>query len=244
MLQRRPALRRRAHLARGAFPEPHLPGADADRRRSGASRFRSSRISASRSGSSSCAKDRCAPCTRSCRSRRSSTASSACRARAARRPDPLHQARNGGRHLRVAAVPRLSGAEPGRVPRAARQRHRGAGRGRGPGAPVRVGAEAAAPRLGDQARDRGDDAVAAAALRHAGAQGLGARELRAEGPDRAFRHQPADRRRPAGPQIPALCQPLPRAHPRASGRLLRRHPQEGHSSSITLTSPSTWCCSS
>ena len=35
--------------------------------------------------------------------------------------DPLHQARDGGRHLRLAPVSRLSGEEPGRVPRAARQ---------------------------------------------------------------------------------------------------------------------------
>ena len=54
---------------------------------------------------------------------RSSTASSACRQAKgeAEERDPLHQARDGGRHLRVAPVPGLPGQEPGRVPRAARQ---------------------------------------------------------------------------------------------------------------------------
>ena len=38
-----------------------------------------------------------------------------------RRRDQLHQARNRGRHFRVAPVPRLPGEKPGRLPRAARQ---------------------------------------------------------------------------------------------------------------------------
>ena len=44
----------------------------------------------------------------------------ACRRRWRRR-DQIHQARNRGRHFRVAPVPRLPGEKPGRVPRAPRQ---------------------------------------------------------------------------------------------------------------------------
>ena len=38
-----------------------------------------------------------------------------------RRRDQVHQARNRGRHFRVAPVPRLPGEKPGRLPRAPRQ---------------------------------------------------------------------------------------------------------------------------
>ena len=40
--------------------------------------------------------------------------------------------------------------------------------------------------------------------------------------------QAADRRRPAGPAVPALHAALPGAHPRFRRRLLRRHPRQGH----------------
>ena len=44
----------------------------------------------------------------------------------------------------------------------------------------------------------------------------------------ARRPQAADRRRPAGPAVPALHAALPGAHPRLRRRLLRRHPRQGH----------------
>ena len=45
---------------------------------------------------------------------------------------------------------------------------------------------------------------------------------------RRRRPAPADRRRPAGPAVPALYATLPRAHPRFRRRLLRRDPRQGH----------------
>ena len=60
----------------------------------------------------------------------------------------------------------------------------------------------------------------------------------------AHRHRSAHRRRPARPQVPALHQPLPRAHPRASTAIASPPSARRTSSSITPTSPSTWCCNS
>ena len=54
----------------------------------------------------------------------------------------------------------------------------------------------------------------------------------------------ARRARPAGPQVQALQSALPRAHPRAWRRLLRRDPRRRTSSSTTPTNPSTRWCSS
>ena len=50
--------------------------------------------------------------------------------------------------------------------------------------------------------------------------------------------------RPAGAEVRAVYAALPGAHPREPRRLLRGDPRRRTSSSITPTSPSTWCSSS
>ena len=134
----------------------------------------------------------------------------------------------GDRHVRHQAVPRLPGAQPGRLSRPARQRHRGAGGGGGSRRPLRDGVEAPPPRPRDPAGDRREDAVKAQELRGAGARHPRRGRVHQGGHAGVGRHLPAHRLRPVGSAVQALHHPLPRAHPRVQRRLLRGDPQEGH----------------
>ena len=78
-----------------------------------------------------------------------------------RAADPLHPHRIDDRHVPVAAVSGLPGAQPRRLPRAARQRHRGAGGSRGSRRALRDGAQAPPPRPRHPPRDRRPDAARA-----------------------------------------------------------------------------------
>ena len=150
----------------------------------------------------------------------------------ARLGDPLPVAGRPCRHLPAAPVPGLRGDRARRVPPDPRQRRRDQRGGRGSRAALRERAEAPPPRRFDL--DLGQ-------LGHAGRIArLPVRPARDPGPDpdrprlpsrphaQHRRRQGGDHRRPAGPQVRALCRAFPRAHPRLRRRLLRRHPRQGH----------------
>ena len=140
----------------------------------------------------------------------------------------LHTGRGDRRPVHRQAVSRLRGEGLRHLPHHPRQRHRGGGGIRGPGALLRDRAEAPPPRLGHPHRVRRPDAGGAARLRGRRARRRGGKGKRAR---RAAGHQPdfGNRRGAARrPEIHALQSALSGAHPRASGRLLRGDPREGH----------------
>ena len=145
------------------------------------------------------------------------------------RPDPLHPHRIDDRHVPVAAVSGLPRPQPRRLPRAARQRHRGAGGSRGSRRALRDARSSAAAAATSSALEI--DGQMPTRLQRFVVQELEIRD------DAVFIKEGmlglADTSQLIVPERPDLVfkplqHPLPRAHPRVQRRLLRRHPQEGH----------------
>ena len=149
----------------------------------------------------------------------------------------------GDRDVHHPAVPRLHRAQPGRLPRPARQRHRDPRGGRGPRRPLRDGAQAPPPRPRDPPGDRRADARAAQTLRRAGARHPRRRRLHQGRHAGACRHLAADRARALGFWSSSRSRSASRSASASSTATASRRSARRTSSSITPTSRSTWWCS-
>ncbi len=210
-------------MARPPFHGTDLPGADADRHRSGPSLPVHPQFRAQPGAAIGTVGHR----------RADARPGAAAGPGAALHPHPgtrpaLHLPRVPGRALSRRAVPRIHHPRPGDLPGHSRQRGRDRGRGRGPGAGHFFGTGTPAARVGDPPDFFRPDPQRIAVFRHYPVAGRRVRRVRRAwpaGPAGYFRdHQ----RRAARPVVRAVQSALPGTHFQLRRRRLCGDPRKGH----------------